>query len=58
MLGVRLYNFMQLGGRDDFLRHSIWSRVPGLMRFRNGSDTETASNFVQILAKLRQTPRQ
>jgi hypothetical protein len=37
---------MQLDERADFLRPFIWSRVSGLMQFRNGSDKETASYFV------------
>jgi hypothetical protein len=36
---------MQLGGRADFLLPSF------LMRFLDGSDKGTASNFVQILEK-------
>jgi hypothetical protein len=55
---------MQLGGRTDFLRPFIWSRVYGLMRFLGGSNKGAASNFVQItenmtetLAKIRQAFR-
>jgi hypothetical protein len=34
---------MQLGGGADFLRPFIWSRVTGLMRIRDGCDSECAS---------------
>jgi hypothetical protein len=34
-----------------FLRPFIWSRVSGLMRFRDGSDKGTASHFVQMSGK-------
>jgi hypothetical protein len=36
----------------------IWSRVFGLMQFRNGSDKGTASDFVQISEKVRLRPWQ
>jgi hypothetical protein len=45
---------MQLDGCADFPRSFIWSRVSGLMRFRDGSHKRTASNFVQIPEKVRQ----
>jgi hypothetical protein len=35
------FNFKQLVGRADFLRPSVWSRVFGLMRFRDESDKGT-----------------
>jgi hypothetical protein len=38
-------------GCAGFLRPFIWSRVSGLMRFRDGSNSECASNFVQISVK-------
>jgi hypothetical protein len=41
-----------MGGRADFLCPYICSRVCGLMRFRDGSDSECASNFVQISDKV------
>jgi hypothetical protein len=34
---------MQLDGSPDFLRSLIWSRVSGLVRFRNGSNKGAAS---------------
>jgi hypothetical protein len=54
-LGVSVQNFTRLGGRSDFLRPVVWSRVSGLMRFRGGSHKGTASSFIQISGKLRQT---
>jgi hypothetical protein len=36
----------------------IWSSVPGLMKFCDGSDKGTASNFVQISKKVWQRPWQ
>jgi hypothetical protein len=45
-----VHNFTQLGGRAEFLRSFIWSRVFGLMRFRDGSDKGTAS-VRQLLCK-------
>jgi hypothetical protein len=39
---------MKLGGLADLLCPFIWSRVSGLMPFRDGSNKGTASNFVQI----------
>jgi hypothetical protein len=39
----------------DRLRIFIWSLVSGLMRFRDGSDKGTASNFVQISEKVSET---
>jgi hypothetical protein len=47
-----------VGGRTDFLRPFIWSRVTGLMRFRDGSNKETASNFVQSSENLGRRPWQ
>jgi hypothetical protein len=47
-LGSHVQIFTQLGGCADNLRPLIFSRVSGLMRFIDGSDKETASNFVQI----------
>jgi hypothetical protein len=35
-----------------FLRLFIWSRVSGLMQFRDGSDKGTALHSVQISEKL------
>jgi hypothetical protein len=34
---------------------TIWSRVSDLIRFRDGSDSECASNFVQISKKKNAT---
>jgi hypothetical protein len=55
--GVSVQNFTRLGGLYDFLR-PIWSLVSGLMLFHDGSNKRTASNFVQILEKVRQRPWQ
>jgi hypothetical protein len=49
---------MQLGGSADVSRPFVWSRASGLMRFRAGYDTGTASNFLQILQKVRRRPCQ
>jgi hypothetical protein len=38
MLGVSIQDFTQLCGRADFFRRFIWSRVYGLMRFRDVFD--------------------
>jgi hypothetical protein len=46
-------NFTQLGGCVDFLRPFIWSRVSGLVLFRDGSDKGTASNLVPVSEKVR-----
>jgi hypothetical protein len=46
ILGASGQNFRNLGGRADFLRLFIWSRVSLLMRFRDGSDKGTTSHFV------------
>jgi hypothetical protein len=48
MLRVSVQNFTQLGGRADFLRPFISSRVAALIRYREGSDSECATHFVQI----------
>jgi hypothetical protein len=45
-LGVSAQNFQHLGGRTDFLRPFICNHEPGMMRFRDGIEKETASNFV------------
>jgi hypothetical protein len=45
--------FHVAGGHVDFLHSFIWSRVSGLMRFRNGSDSKCAYNFVQISERVR-----
>jgi hypothetical protein len=37
---------MQLDGYADFLGYFIWSRVSGLMRFRDGPDKGSTSSFV------------
>jgi hypothetical protein len=47
-----MQNLTQLGGGADCLRPSIFSRVSGRMQFRNGSDSESTSNFVPILKKV------
>jgi hypothetical protein len=47
-MGVSVQNFMQLGGHADFIPPFIWSRVSCLMRFPDGSNKGTASNFMQI----------
>jgi hypothetical protein len=49
LLGVNLQK--QLGGSADFLRPHISSLVSFLMRFRDGFDKRTESNFVQISGK-------
>jgi hypothetical protein len=51
ILEVSVQNFTQLGGSADFLRPFIWSRISGLMRFRDGSGKGRASDFVQISLK-------
>jgi hypothetical protein len=38
---------MKQGGHADFLNPFIWSRVSDLMEFRNRSDSDCASDFVQ-----------
>jgi hypothetical protein len=48
--------FHQLGGCADVLRPLIWSRVSGLMRFREGPNKGTASDFVQISEKVQRRP--
>jgi hypothetical protein len=40
ILEIGVPNFAELDGRADFLGPFIWSRVCGLMRFRDGSDKE------------------
>jgi hypothetical protein len=52
VLAVSVQNFAQPGGRAEYLRPFIWSRVSGMTRFRDGSDIECASNFVQISEKM------
>jgi hypothetical protein len=50
-LGSQYTKFHAAGvGRYDFLRPFpvIYSRLSGLVRFRDASDKGTASNFVQI----------
>jgi hypothetical protein len=51
MMGVQ--HFKQLGGRADLLRPFIWSRVSDLMRFREGSDKGTATDFVHVWENMR-----
>jgi hypothetical protein len=46
-----------MGGHADFLHPFICSHVSGLMRFRDGSNKGTASNFVQM-AMIRQAFRE
>jgi hypothetical protein len=46
ILRVSAQNFTHLSGCADFSRPFIWSRVSGLMRFHDGSDKGTTSNFV------------
>jgi hypothetical protein len=53
ILGVGVQNFKQLGGRADFLRHFIWSRVSDIMAFLDGADEGRATNSVQISEKAR-----
>jgi hypothetical protein len=55
-LGVSVQNFLQLGERADFLRPFVGSGASGLMQFRDGSDKETASNFVEITEKRDSDP--
>jgi hypothetical protein len=51
-LRIRVQNFTQLGDVLICLQPFIWSRVSGLMRFRDRSDKGTASNFVSISEKV------
>jgi hypothetical protein len=48
--------FHATGGCTECLRPFIWSSVCGLMRFRDGSNKETASNVVQISEKVGRRP--
>jgi hypothetical protein len=41
-----------MGGYADILHPFIWSHLSGMMRFRDGSDRGTASNFVQSAAEI------
>jgi hypothetical protein len=50
-LAVSEQIIMQLGEDADFLRRFILIPVSGLMRFRHGTDSECASNVVQIYIK-------
>jgi hypothetical protein len=52
-LGSQYTAFTQLDGCAAFSRHCIYSRISGLMRFLNGSDKGTASDFVQISEDVR-----
>jgi hypothetical protein len=45
ILRVSVQNFTWLGGCADSLRPLVLIRVSRLMRFRDGSDKGTASNF-------------
>jgi hypothetical protein len=56
--GTGVQNFTQLGGCADFFCPFIWNRVPDLMRFCDGYNEGTASNFVQISEKLQRRPQQ
>jgi hypothetical protein len=49
---------MELGVCANFLCPYILSRVSGLMRFCDGFDKGTASNYVQISEKVQRTPWQ
>jgi hypothetical protein len=46
-------NFTQLGGRTDFLRDFIWSRVSGLMRFLAADQKQQRVNGVNVCEELR-----
>jgi hypothetical protein len=50
-------NCRQRGGRANFLRHFIWSRVSRLIRFRDESDKGTASNLCKSHKKCDTDPR-
>jgi hypothetical protein len=56
--GVSVLNLKQLGGYTDFLHHIIWSNVSGMVQFCNGSDSKSASGFVQISERLQSIPWQ
>jgi hypothetical protein len=43
MFVVSVQNLTKLVGHADFVRPFIWSRVSGVMRFRDGSDTGIAN---------------
>jgi hypothetical protein len=55
-LGNQSTNFAQLVDMLLFLCTSIWSRVSGLMLFHDASDSEHASDFVQILENVWHRP--
>jgi hypothetical protein len=48
---INCKNFTQLGDMLIVYIFFIWNCVSGLMQFRDGSDSECASNFVQISGK-------
>jgi hypothetical protein len=52
-LGSQCTKFHAVGWTCWFLRPFISSRLTGLMRFRDGYNKGTASNFVQISEKVR-----
>jgi hypothetical protein len=52
-LGSLCTKFHAVGWTCWFLRPFIWSGITGLMRFWDASDSECASNFVQISEKMR-----
>jgi hypothetical protein len=47
--------FHAADGRSNFIRACIWCRVSGLMRFLDESDSESASNVVQISDEVQRT---
>jgi hypothetical protein len=55
-LGSQCTKFHADGWTCWFLRPFIWSCVSVLMRYRDGSDKGTASNFVQVSEKVRRRP--
>jgi hypothetical protein len=50
-LGSHVQNFTQLGGHADVLRNFILSCISGLIRFHDGSNKGTASNFCKCQKK-------
>jgi hypothetical protein len=44
-MGVNVQNFVQLGGRADFLRPFIWSLVSGLMQFLTADQNSSSMSI-------------
>jgi hypothetical protein len=51
-LGVSVQNFTQPGGRADFLRHFICSRVFDLMRFLAADQKQQSVNVCEELRQI------